>query len=93
MGCKIILGTMQVSSFSGRLTRKLNWSDSRIFCISTYRFSTSTSRRRGTNSSAEIQNRRISARFVDISATCGTWLILLIHFMVSSVLHRKWGFS
>ena len=56
-----------------------------------YRRRISTSRRRGTNSSGEMQKRRMSARSVDMRATWGTWLILLIHFMVSSVLHRKWG--
>ena len=40
-----------------------------------------------------MQKRRISAKLVDMRATWGTWLILLIHFMVSSVLHRKWGLS
>ena len=67
--------------------------DMRMCWISIYRCKISASRRRGTNSSGEMQKRRMSARSVDITATWGTWLILLIHFMVSSVLHRKCGFS
>ena len=66
--------------------------DMRMCWISIYRCKISASRRRGTNSSGEMQKRRMSARSVDITATWGTWLILLIHFLVSRVLHRKWGF-
>ena len=72
---------------------KVKASDMRIFWISIYRSKISISRSKGANSSGEMQKRRISARFVDITATWGTLLILLIHFIVSRVLHRKWGFS
>ena len=87
------MGTRHSSSSGGMSSSRRHLPDRRMDWISMYRRRISTSRRRGTNSSGEMQKRRMSARSVDMRATWGTWLILLIHFMVSSVLHRKWGLS
>ena len=92
-GWRIIFGTRQSSSSRGMSAAKEKAPERRIRWISMYRSRMATSRRRGTNSSGEMQKRRMSARLVDMRATWGTSLILLIHFMVSRVLQRKWGFS